>query len=407
MKILFLIAILCSFNVFALDNNEEIKKLKISQFYQPDILKIETGLTDGVRDSDHLKIYKNDNYLTRAVVIKAFTGHSFIKIYRLVDTFSVTDENLTVVGINNSIIPDYVVASINAGENFPAEIHLDMMKFDPVYKEAVENNLRGNIVDAPEPPREPIMYNTRIFASPISKAKLNDAKNINYGFNISNQDKSKIEFDGGYNYNAYSQADPFLKQRTTGSYYSSNNSLDINNPNGKFSYFAMMNFKRQRMGTIYPIKQQIDGGPAGVKYKFFKNEFADFSLSYIPVVEYRVQQVQRYEFDETTYETKEFKDDKVTNFLRHSFRFKMKLRYQEWEMRDVYFFKPRHDIANHSFEAKDCDMSNSFDFNYYLTEKFQFGYNNLYSYDIRLKRNNQLPSTNMIHTFNLNYSFTF
>lgn len=403
-----LISLIFSLSAFGLDNNEELVA-GITNIFAPDIARLDRGSDDGLKLNDHIKFYRNGLYLARGVVIQTYNNYSYAKIYRVVDVISERDKNLQVVGINNSLVPDYILASIAAQENFPAEMHVAALnvpqveKINAAPKKVSELKIAQD--EASKPP--PMILNTRIYAAPISKQSLNDAKNINYGFNISNQDRTKYELEGGYNYNTYSQTDPFLKQKASGSFYSSNNSFDINNIYGNWSYFAMMNYKKQRMGTMYPIKNQVDGGITGVKYKFFKNQYiSDLSLSYIPVLEYRQSEVQEYHFDETTFVFSEKKVTKTTNLLRHSFRFRFRARYMDYELKETWFFKPKQDLANHHAEIKDCDMSNNISFNYYLTQNFQFGYTNQYFYDIRLKRNNGLPSTNMIHTLNFTYNFS-
>lgn len=408
MKFISLLIFLFSLSVFALDQNEELTA-GITNIFAPDIARIDRGTDDGVRLNDHVKFYRNGLYIARAVIIHTYNNYSYAKIYRVVDVISEKDKSLLVVGINNSLVPDYIQASIAAQENFPAEMQVAALNVAKVEKINVAPAKVSELKIAEDDARKepPMILNTRVYASPISKQSLNDAKNINYGFNISNQDRTKYEIEGGYNYNTYSQTDPFLKQKASGSFYSSNNSFDINNIYGNWSYFAMMNFKRQRMGVLYPIKSQIDGGLTGVKYKFFKNQYvSDLSLSYIPVLEYRASEVIEYHFNEETFAYTSNKVTKTTNLLRHSFRFRFRARYMDYELKETFFIKPKQDLANHQAEIKDCDLSNNISFNYYLTQNFQFGYSNQYFYDIRLKRNNNLPSTNMIHTFNLNYNFS-
>lgn len=408
MKFLSLLFLLFSISAFALDQNEELVA-GITNIFAPDIARLDRGSDDGIRLNDHVKFYRNGLYLARAVIIQTYNNYSYAKIYRVVDVISEKDKNLQLVSINNSLVPDYIQGSIARQENFPIEMHVTALNQPQIEKINVAPKKVSEMKIAEDETRKspPMILNTRVYASPISKQSLNDAKNINYGFMISNQDRTKYEVEGGYNYNTYSQTDPFTKGKATGSFYSSNNTFDINNVYGNWSYFAMMNFKRQRMGILYPIKNQIDGGLTGIKYKFFKNQYiSDISLSYIPVIEYRQSELMEYHFDEETFEYSSKKVVKTTNLLRHSVRFRFRARYMDYELKETFFIKPKQDFANHHAEIKDCDLSNNITFSYYLTQNFQFSYTNQYFYDIRLKRNNNLPSTNMIHTLNFNYNFS-
>ncbi|MFZ4712958.1 MAG: hypothetical protein ACOYL6_04575 [Bacteriovoracaceae bacterium] len=111
----FLLFLLFSNSIWALDPNEEFP-LKIEKVIKPDTLIINRGREDGLKKGDHLKIFKEGNYTTRAIVLKTEMGKSYLKVYRVMEVLMQGDANLELFSINRSEVPDYVTRTIASDE---------------------------------------------------------------------------------------------------------------------------------------------------------------------------------------------------------------------------------------------------------------------------------------------------
>jgi hypothetical protein len=248
------------------------------------------------------------------------------------------------------------------------------------------------LLDSQEPKLPFLSVN--IFASPISFSVLNKSRNINAGYSMRTLSYGKHELSHDFNLNE-------MYQESFGSETSTlmlNSSLiyDYNNFYKNFTYFAIMNYRRQKFNGDYPIKDQYGLGIAGLKYKFIKNGeiIKNLDLSYIPIYEELSSDFN------VAYPGEE--ESKNLKLIRHSFRFRMSLFYSEWTVNYVLFYRPAYYIKNNTLDMQDIDLSSSFSVGRNITERIQLNFSNMYTKDIRLYRANGMRPDNTINSISIN-----
>jgi hypothetical protein len=106
MKWLFVFYLFTSF-AWALDPSEEFP-VKVEKIYGPEFIELNRGREDGLKKGDHIKIFKDGNYVSRAIVMKTEMTKSYLRVYRVIETLKQGDSQLELFCINRSEIPEYV-----------------------------------------------------------------------------------------------------------------------------------------------------------------------------------------------------------------------------------------------------------------------------------------------------------
>lgn len=104
---LILFSLMISSNLWALDSNEELR-FKFNEVENPQIVTIDRGLEDGIKRGDHIKFYKDGDFVARGVALSAEMQTSKFLVYRVMGTIKEKQEGMELVAINRSQIPDYI-----------------------------------------------------------------------------------------------------------------------------------------------------------------------------------------------------------------------------------------------------------------------------------------------------------
>jgi len=248
------------------------------------------------------------------------------------------------------------------------------------------------LLDQNEPSLPVLSVN--IYASPISFSVLNKARNIDAGYSMRSLTSTKHELSHDFTMNEMFQKS-FGEETST---LSLNSSLiyDYNNFYKKFTYFAIINYRRQKFNGDYPIKDQYGLGIAGLKYKFIKNGniIKNLDLSYIPIYEELSSDFN------VAYPGE--KESKSLKLIRHSFRFRISLFFNDWTLNYAVFYRPAYYIKNNTLDMQDIDLNSTFSIAKNITDRIQLSFTNTYTKDIRLYRANGMRPDNTINSFSIN-----
>ena len=248
------------------------------------------------------------------------------------------------------------------------------------------------LLESQEPKLPTLSLN--VFASPISYSVLNKSRNIYAGYSMRTMSSEKHELSHDFNINE-------MYQKSFGTETSTlmiNSSLiyDYNNFYKNFTYFAILNYRRQKFNGGYPIKDQYGLGIAGLKYKFIKNGdiIKNLDLSYIPLYEELSSDFN------VAYPGEE--ESKSLKTVRHSFRFRINLFVSEWSLNYILFYRPAYYIKYNTLDMQDIDLNSTLTIGRNITERIQLNFTNTYTKDIRLYRANGMRPDNTINSFSIN-----
>lgn len=247
-----------------------------------------------------------------------------------------------------------------------------------------------------------------VFLSPVTISRVNDEKDITYGLQFA-RDVGKHEYRGFYEHNEFSSTDPLNLITVKSAQHQGIFTYDYNKFWGDFTYFLLGSYERRREGDIQILEHQIRAGVLGIKYDIYEGKtLRTLDLSYIPL----------YELIE---ENPESPDSSLINpifqhittrNIRHSIRFRFKLRFQEpaIDLENTFFWRPATFLTGNkkgSTSFRDVDLENRFKFSYKLTSLFALTYRNIYTWDVRQKEVLGLPTSDMVHKFLIEFNKTF
>jgi hypothetical protein len=244
-------------------------------------------------------------------------------------------------------------------------------------------------------PKEPFL-GVSLYASPISFAVLNKARNIYAGYSIRTISASKHELTHDLSINETYQKDESYGTETSSLVLNSSLIYDYNNFYDKWTYFAIANYRRQKFNGDYPIKHQYGLGVLGLKYKFIKNGtyIKNLDMSYVPIYEELISDFEVQYPGEVPSKTQ--KD------IRHSFRFRFNIAYTDWNLNYVLFYRPAYYFKINTLDMQDIDLNSTLTIGKTLSEKVQLNFTNVYTRDIRLFRANGMRPENSINSFSIN-----
>jgi hypothetical protein len=181
--------------------------------------------------------------------------------------------------------------------------------------------------------------------------------------------------------------------------------FDTNKVFNNFTYFLMFNYGREREGSVYLVRHKIQGGLIGLKYDFYEGEMIkDLSLSLIPLYEYLVEEVETLNSNGLT----EF-SGVITRNIRNSLRLRLIVLFKslKLKMKETFFYRPIYDLQKSEFDFQDANLENKFKLSYLIDEKFSFSYLNKYTWNRRLKTVHNISSSDIQHTFTLDFNHEF
>ena len=250
-------------------------------------------------------------------------------------------------------------------------------------------------------PREPL-FDLSIFANPVSFATVNQQRTINAGYRITSKStiSEKHEFGHDSAINHSQGISDFDGTKLENISYSSNLNYDFNRFYGKWTYFAITGYRRERMNGIYNIKDQVRLGITGVKYAFIRDgEFIKkLDFSYIPLFEWVSSDNDIQAVGEPP--------SKTTETVRNSFRYRLRVNFLQWSFEHTVNYQPAYLFKTDTLDMQDIDLKSMFVLRRPLSERLSFTYSNDYSYDIRRIRSGQAGQRrdNAINSFSLDWT---
>ncbi len=420
---------------YALDLSEKISFKILKIFPDTNTIIINRGAEDYINTGEHIKIKIGPKFITRAIAIQVNLQVSYWKLYRVANPELVTiDTQYTMHSLLASEIPIYAQERVE-NTTYYEKLAQEEQKLLTQIK---ENNDKLTTDLPPEmdatPPEKWYRYINRelktvetpeytkrkvsdalssdnlyfaAFASPYSIQRVNDNKSINYGIALGTQRNEKYELTFNFSQNITSQKSQFDENKSETFATSANLIFDINRITPKLTYFMLGEFYRERqssslIGSIYPVKNQTRIGLTGLKYYLYENgeTVKRLDISYIPIWERRVFETIGY--DETIFEIE--KNSTSNSGLRHSLRLRINgVISESTSFANTLFYRPKMDSDTYELDFDDVDIRNTFILSQQISKSIYFEYQNTYTNDIRLKRENNLEPINMIHQFNLRY----
>jgi hypothetical protein len=437
----YLILVLFSLNIFALEINDRLSEVSVIKHYKGNIVVLNRGLEDAINKFDHIKLTNSNGYIARAICIKASMMLSYWKVYRVVNPELLSyDNTYTLKSMLQSELPPHISEYIdsrleksylaNVGEDGRNDYFDNKIKDEDLGKQVklqqtriVEYDLGNDVLDdkvfkekedetsafliknfdSKQLKKDLSNINARIFTSPISWQSQNDQKSINYGLQISNFGE-KYEFDFQYNKRESKIVDQLSDTEVTSNSTFASISFDINYITESLSYFMFSSYNQAKQGELFYPRRQFQGGVFGLKYHILDNSAGTkFDISYITLIDY-------LEFDSQTFNEDTFEletDIETIRSARHSFRIRLKSNISEnATFNSILWYKP---LIN--LDTQEIDFDNTMtdwrtSLSWRLTESLSASYEFTYTYDVNLEREFDLEPMNQINTINVSYSFT-
>lgn len=440
LKSLFLVLI--ALPSWGLDLNESLET-RILRVLPNGTVVINRGAEDYINDKEHVKLMIGEKFIARAVAVQVSMGVTYLKLYRIANPDLVnTDRDYQVKAINTSQVPIYVEEKVST-EKYYADLAAEEQRIAM----GISNNNKQLTTDLPPEmdavppekwyrymnnelkPYEKKEYEERTvsegldfdnlyfsaFASPYLIQRVNDNRNINYGLSVGTKRNEKYELTLSFNQTSSSSRSQFDDAQATFFSTSANLVFDINRIKPWLTYFMLGSFYRERnstsldddgfgnnlFGDIYPVKQQLRLGLAGLKFHITEDQptVKKFDISYITLLEKRVSEII---VQDPNFINPPFVQEETNNTIRHSLRLRLFAQMTDKIfVTNTLFWRPL--MENFEIDFKDVDMNNRFSLSYQINQNIFFDYVNTYTNDIRLERDNGIEPINIIHQFNLRY----
>lgn len=253
--------------------------------------------------------------------------------------------------------------------------------------------------------------NVSIKAAPISLRSPNNQYNINYGIDVKSREKSgeesKYLYNGTYQYRTAAYVYNANQDKYVSSKYWSSHSLDRKKIWGDLDYTSLLQYKREHDLGYYPTRYQFTFGLIGLKYPLFTPTqtgiINKFTVSYLPLFEI-------YSADKSWVPGN--KSAGIVygkeSYWRHNLSLEMEVEISsKWKIEEQLQWRPYYNITHNSIDYNNCDLKNSAVIKYEVYPAVTISYQSNLTWDIRKKRNLQLPSTEWENSFYLHYTFSW
>ena len=263
---------------------------------------------------------------------------------------------------------------------------------------------QGPQVVAALPPAKPA-HNLQVKANPLQIGRVNKSKDISYGLDYS-YSKEKSELALTYDRFYFSQIDPIRQFGIKSATHEGRFTYDLNRFWGNLTYFFMVEYYRKQLGEILTTGHELRSGPFGLKYYFIDTDRFDMNLSYIPLFEYLVEDVE--DLTVSTAANRIFKTVTSTG-IRNSVRLRMIIGFMEGKLKlsESVFYRPLYNLDQNKIDWNDIDFEATTKLVYSLNYKFSVSMANKMTWNIRDKRIHHIPSTDMENIFQLIWHSTF
>ena len=430
----FLVFLLTAFSLcaHALEYNDVLPRVNVIKAYDDNFLVINRGIEDGIYKGDHIKLTNQNGYIARAICIKASMLISHWKVYRVVNPELLSyDDDYKLKSMNQSKIPESIAAikeedfddqfnditdkDINKPIKMQQEriVKFDLSldtKNDPIIaegeKDATDKFFDRNF-DAEQFKEDFSNYNVTIGMSPVAWQRQNDQKSINYSLGIQNMGQ-KYEFAFNLSKMDSKVVNQYDQTEVTSDSTQASMVFDINRITTNLSYFMFLSYNQAREGDLYYPRTQVQGGILGLKFHLAEagDVIQKFDLSYITIIDYIENDVQKSEFDEDTYEEKTYVVIETKRKSRHSFRLRLNANLSDSvSFNSVLWYKPVMFLDTQKIDWTDTQTDWTSSLSWNLSERLSASYELRYSYDIILQREMQSDPMNQENSINLNYTF--
>lgn len=195
-----------------------------------------------------------------------------------------------------------------------------------------------------------------------------------------------------------------VKRATTGIEWN----MDLKKITPWLNYFTEVSYNREREQEKYIKRHEVRGGPIGLKFIIFRDKLiTKFDISYIPLYEMLDEDLEETTEDPITFESSTVLKRRITRNLRNSFKVQIESAFLEggkFTMNETMKYRPIYRFNTGELDYQDSDFSNEFTAAYKLSANFAFSYTNIFSWDIRRRRDQMAPATEFEHNFNLTFN---
>lgn len=267
--------------------------------------------------------------------------------------------------------------------------------------DSVKRKVITNKSQSVEPASDDGVWRFSTSIAPIQYSKVDKGTDISVNASAE-YEKDIRELKFFYEFNKFSTTDPLNKIRVKSSNQEGLIAYDWNNIWGDFTYFMLGTYANQSAGDVNLIEHRIRGGVIGIKYDFYKGKTVkDISLSLIPLYEYLHENVESGTLVNTIY------SKNVTSFLRLSFRFRVKILFEDgkYQIKNTAYFRPAYDFDKSIMEWNNNDIENTLKFTINISNLVAFSYDNKFTYDKRRKDVYKIPTTDLVNTFYIDLNF--
>ena len=388
---------------------------------------IDRGGEDGLVPGEFVQVFQNKRYKSRAVSLKVYGDHSLWAVYNFYEPLTF-DKSVLLRPSAQHPFDERTERTMNL--NIPPDEELEAV-LRPRPKRAVveredadlilDKRLRAKVEERRKADRENYAYLApsdltmgdtafKVNLAPFRFNNISDSHEAAYKISLKRDNPDKHFIDAELSYERDSFVYSLTSAVTSKSRYHFRLFYEYNKIGTRFRPFTFASFERLREHTFYPIRAAGGVGPIGIKYNFTdleeKATFLDeFSLSYIPIVDYLNRDTLIVNPLTGLVEVGESTEVN----LRHGLIFRGRTQFfrKKMALTNTTFFRPIQELGGLSIDFSDINLRVETEFSYKFHPQFSVGYINLALNDQRSERASNLPSTEIVHLITANYEKRF
>lgn len=403
------------------------------------------GTSDGLFENDHFSFQQNNKFAFRGVVVKADLFRSmWLTYHNYTPSILILNSDFLAKKINTGHIPKRVsnikkVISSNiesAYENFLNNSNDQPESFNS--NDRSGDNERVKIVDKKDvfefdsnveleelvaAAKTSVDYfSWNISASPISFSRVPKTADLGYSLKLDCLVCKDFSLSLNYSYTRSTEKPPKSEfsqgdeaRILSSSNYNASIDFKINNIFGNIAYWIQLSWSRSRTADVFENKSIYSpeyiwrGTPIGLSYNFISNDkIPELSLNY--GIEWDLEKVSFInDVTDENGESKQVLFQQSTQKSRHAFAVQFTWQpFESLNISNALNYKPFHDFANKEFNWRDSGpFTNNLSISYITSLEVNLTYTNSVTWDYITKERDGTPSTNMINSFEVTYSFNF
>ncbi|MBF0208183.1 MAG: hypothetical protein HQK53_14995 [Oligoflexia bacterium] len=237
--------------------------------------------------------------------------------------------------------------------------------------------------------------------SPVTYRLPSHDRTLSYGIDVKNLNQEKYIYNGDYYYSGITNTYNIItREQYSSSNSRSNHTFDIKELWDPLDYTSLLQYKKERVGTVYTTRYQIDIGPLGIKYSFPKlvptSSLKSLSISYIPLLEFFSS------------------DDRNNNFTpplgakdiywRHCLTLSTAINLNNrWSIEEKFTWRPYHSLPGTKLDLRNTDLRNTLAVRFEIYPQLAISYISTFTQDIRRKNILQIPASEWENSFYISY----